>query len=433
MKAAIKIILVVVIFVVGFMVVVVEPISVAPIAIYQEPTPRDLFVVKSIDTMKYSRDMAREMQGKESFDSEIDQQMTLIKDAGATHVAISTPYDEEFAPVLARWVSSARAHGLSVWYRGNFSGWEGWFGYKRIGENEHKRLLAQFLEKHPELFVDGDIFTPCPECENGGPGDPRRTGKKSAYNALLVEEYKLSMAAFEKNGVDVSVLTSMNKDIATDVLNKSTAQALGKTILIDHYAKSIPGYIKDVQSLGERLGATIGLGETGAPIPDIHGAMDPETQATYLNTFLHDLYESGTSIPIINYWTLKGGSTALVENDGSVKPAYDVLKTYYSLQPRGAVVVDTLGQPVVGASVSVVGGTKGEQTNAFGMFTITLLPGEDQVLVTAPHYEDKVVAVSTLDQPSPTITLIPQKMTLIYRFRLLVSKIYQRYIPVIKS
>src|SRR5690348_15537528 len=70
--------------------------------------------VESIDTVKYSRDLARQEATDEGFSQVIDQQMAQIASVGATHVALGTPYDEEFAPFLERWVASARAHGLHV-------------------------------------------------------------------------------------------------------------------------------------------------------------------------------------------------------------------------------------------------------------------------------------------------------------------------------
>src|SRR3990167_6868062 len=83
--------------------------------------------VKSIDTMKYSRDLSGAKLNDPTFDQIIDKQVKAIKGAGASYVAIGTPYDEKFIPILSRWVSSARKNGLSVWFRGNFSGWEGGF------------------------------------------------------------------------------------------------------------------------------------------------------------------------------------------------------------------------------------------------------------------------------------------------------------------
>src|SRR5258708_6337361 len=88
--------------------------------------------VQSIDTMKYSRDTAGQMLTKPEFDATINSQVSEIAQTGATHIAIATPYDEMFIPFLKRWVKSARAHGLKVWFRGNFSGWEGWYNFPKI-------------------------------------------------------------------------------------------------------------------------------------------------------------------------------------------------------------------------------------------------------------------------------------------------------------
>ncbi|MDP3888564.1 MAG: hypothetical protein Q8Q24_00825, partial [bacterium] len=102
------------------------------------PVPqKHIMEFKSIDTMKYSRDIAREKLNDPSFDKVIDTQVKNIADTGATHVAIATPYDEEFLPILKRWVSSARKYNLKVWFRGNWSGWEGWFDYPKIDRSTH--------------------------------------------------------------------------------------------------------------------------------------------------------------------------------------------------------------------------------------------------------------------------------------------------------
>src|SRR3990167_8157982 len=66
------------------------------------------FQVQSIDTMKYSRDVAREKLKDFSYDKEIETQVKNIAETGASHVAIATPYDDEFLPFLRRWVKAAR-------------------------------------------------------------------------------------------------------------------------------------------------------------------------------------------------------------------------------------------------------------------------------------------------------------------------------------
>ena len=61
--------------------------------------------IQSIDTMKFSRDLARQKLKDPAFDITIDTQVRLIADSGVTHIAIATPYDEEFLPYLRKWVN----------------------------------------------------------------------------------------------------------------------------------------------------------------------------------------------------------------------------------------------------------------------------------------------------------------------------------------
>ena len=54
---------------------------------------------------------------------------------------------------------------------------------KGVPQAEQDKMLAM-IEKNPDLFQNGDIFTACPECENGGPGNPNHTGEEE-YNFFL--------------------------------------------------------------------------------------------------------------------------------------------------------------------------------------------------------------------------------------------------------
>ncbi len=203
------------------------------------PSPAPYWAVRSIDTMKYSRDIAREKAEDASFDTVIDEQVKNIANTGASHVAIATPYDPEFIPFLTRWVDAAREHNLKVWFRGNASGWEHWFGYKRISRDEHKQVIIDFIKNNGSLFESGDIFTPCPECENGGEGDPRIVGGVDGYRQFLIGEYNASREALRAIGKNVEVgYFSMNFDVAKLVMDKPTTAALGGVVAIDHYVRS---------------------------------------------------------------------------------------------------------------------------------------------------------------------------------------------------
>lgn len=289
-----------------------------------------LWEFRSVDTVKYSRDVAGQMIDDPSFDSVINEQVADIASLGASHIAIATPYDQRFVPFLERWVRAAREHKLKVWFRGNFSGWENWFGYDRIGREEHKKLLKEFIENNPGLFEDGDIFTSCPECENGGPGDPRLNGDPIGHKKFLIEEYQISNQSFGKIGKKVnSGFYSMNYDVAKLIMDKETTQALGNIVVIDHYIKDAAEVAKDAKEIAQMSGGKVVLGEFGAPIPDIHGDMTEEEQSKWIEEGLAEAAKTAEIIGI-NYWVNVGGSTRLWNDDGTRRKAADTIKTFYT-------------------------------------------------------------------------------------------------------
>lgn len=289
-----------------------------------------LWEFRSVDTVKYSRDLAGQMLTKPEFDSVIEKQVADIASLGATHIAIGAPYDQNYVTFLARWVKAARDHNLKVWFRGNFSGWEEWFGFKRIDREEHKKLLASFITNNSYLFEEGDIFTSCPECENGGPGDPRLNGDPKGHKQFLIDEYKISLESFGKINKKVNVgFYSMNYDVAKLIMDKETTRALGNVVVIDHYIKDPVQVSKDARLIALQSGGKVVLGEFGAPIPDIHGDMSEEDQAKWIGQALE---EAGKTPEIIgvNYWVNVGGSSKLWNEDGTPRKAVEILKKFYT-------------------------------------------------------------------------------------------------------
>lgn len=294
------------------------------------PSPVPYWSVRSIDTMKYSRDIAREKADDSSFDDVIERQVADIAGTGASHVAIATPYDPEFVPFLTRWVDAAREHNLKVWFRGNASGWEHWFGYKRTSRDEHKQVILDFIKDNGDLFESGDIFTPCPECENGGEGDPRIVGGVDGYRQFLIDEYNASREAFRAIGKNVEVgYFSMNFDVAKLVMDKPTTAALGGVVAIDHYVRSHDKLRRDLIEIAESSGGKIYLGEWGAPIPDIHGKISGDEQAAWIKDAL-EVFKADKNVIGLNYWVNVGGSTEIWNARGVATPAVPVITEYYS-------------------------------------------------------------------------------------------------------
>jgi len=285
---------------------------------------------QSIDTMKYSRDLSRQKLNDQSFNTVIDTQIKNIAATGANYVAIDTPYDEEFFPILQKWVTAARKYNLKVWFRGNWSGWEGWFGYSGIDRQTHIAKTKDFILKHKDIFENGDVFTACPECENGGPGDPRVTGDIKGHRQFLIDEYLVTKKAFKQIGKNVaSNYDSMNGDVATAVMNKATTKALDGIVTIDHYVATPEQLAAKVHQIALQTGGKVVLGEFGAPIPDINGNMTEDQQAAWITQALKLLVNAPDVIGM-NYWTNQGSSTALWNDDGSARKAVSTIKNFYS-------------------------------------------------------------------------------------------------------
>ena len=387
-----------------------------------------LFAVQSIDTMKYSRDISGQvLDNPAHFKLLVDKQMALISGAGATHVAIGTPYDAKFLPVLRLWVASARAHHLSVWFRGNFSGWEGWFDYQKIDRDEHKRLLKHFLTSTPDLFINGDVFTPCPECENGGTGDPRQTGDVSGYNNFLIEEKSIADAAFALQHKIITVYPSMNADIAKYVISDAVTRAFGGTVLIDHYVRTPEQFASDIQAIPQKINAQIGLGEIGAPIPDLNGDMTEAEQATYVDRLFAAMYMHSDVIPVVNYWVLSGGTTALVNDDGSTRKVYEVLQNYFKAVDVHGTVRNSLGENISTVTLKVKGGPLSVKTTS-----------SYQIFIPRQYHEFSVeaegYASTSLVLPSGTTTmslrhdffLQPVHPSVWYKFMLFFNKLSKK-------
>lgn len=350
--------------------------------------------VQSVDTMKYSRDVAREKLNDASFDLVIYRQVKDIADTGASHIAIATPYDEEFIPILKRWVNAARTNNLKVWYRGNFSGWEKWFGYKGISRDEHKKLLEAFITSHPELFEDGDVFTACPECENGGPGDPRSTGDTEGFRKFLIEEHEIMDSSFKKINRDVAFgYNSMNGDVARLIMDKKTTKALGGVVAIDHYVASGEQTSSDITEIAKNSGGKVFLGEFGAPIPDIHGDMSEKEQAEWLREAF-DILTENQDLVGINYWVGKGGSTKLWNDNGTARIAVDTVTEVFKPKNIEGRVKDIYNRSVSNAHVV----TTRFETNSDkdGKFKLPYREENEVITIEATGYKTTQVALSHL-------------------------------------
>ncbi len=385
-----------------------------------------LWKVQAIDTMKYSRDVAREKNTDASFDQTIENQVRRIAQTGATHIAVATPYEEEFLPFMRRWVRYARKYDLLVWFRGNSAGWEGWFEYKKNTPEEHTKQIVTFITKHPDLFEDGDIFSSCPECENGAIGDPRHTGKVDEYREFLISDYQQVKEAFRTINKQVMAnYYSMNGDVANLIMNQSTTKALDGVVVVDHYVKSPEKLNNDVTALAEKSGGKVVLGEWGAPIPDIHGKMTEVQQSEWIGEALN-LLSKNKNLVGLNYWTSVGGSTSIWTSSTHATLAVRTLTDYFTPQVISGVVTNELDNNINGATVSV--GDLRTKTDYLGKYTISVYPGENSLLVSAEGYDSKGITL-TRDNTEYNVVLSGKKDNIVFRLSKAIKDFLASFTP----
>lgn len=376
--------------------------------------------IQSIDTVKYSRDLAREKAKSASFDEVIDRQVSLIAQTGATHVAIGTPYDDEFIGFMKRWVAAARRYGLSVWFRGNFAGWERWFGYQRITREEHLDKTREFILSNGELFENGDVFAPCTECENGGPGDPRATRDFEGHKKFLIDEYKVSNEAFRRVGKNIKTNFPMNGDVARAIMDKETTKALGGIVVIDHYVSTPEKLANDIREISSRSGGRVILGEFGAPIPDLHGNLTSGQQASWIEDSLLKLSEIPGFIGI-NYWVSFGGTTRLWENNFSQRPAAETIEKYFKPKVLSGRLIDETSKPV--GLAKIILGVKYVIADKKGFFNIPYISEGQALEIEALGY--KKASVSLDDNQDKVIVLKKESQGIFYRIQRFIYAIFR--------
>lgn len=350
--------------------------------------------MQCIDTMKTSRDKAREWMHTPSANLFIDAQVKFIKQSGATCIAIDTPYDPEFIPILSIWVSTARKYELSVWFRGNFSSWEGWFDYPKFtNPSDHHKKTYDFIIKNKNLFRNGDMFTPIPEAENGMIGDPRKTGKRKEFNQFLIASYGNCNKAFYAIGKDIHCgYFSMNGDVANEILTKDTVKKIGNVVVIDHYVPTAMQMEHDIVALAKKFDAKIVLGEFGAPIPDVNGNMSEEETKLFLDQLFSVFYKHKDTIAGLNYWTLYGGSTALLTETYLPKSPFSLIEKYYAPGKISGKVVNTINKNLSDVPIEA----NGEKV-AFtkdGIFSAVLPQGSYTISIPSSNYVAKPITIS---------------------------------------
>jgi hypothetical protein len=357
-------------------------------SIHQEKPPeKTLWKYQCIDTMKTSRDRARNWHTSEDAHNDAAKQVRAIKSLGANCIAIDTPYDKEFLPYLKVWVKEARKQNLKIWFRGNFSSWEGWFDYpKGMSSEDLFTKTSAFITENRELFKDGDIFTAAPEGENGGPFNQVEIDEHESYRKFLLAEQQITKDAFAKIGKNVEVnWMSMNGGLAKRMFDQPTIDGLGKVVNLDHYIKTAPEMGEFIDYFAKKYGAKTVIGEFGAPIPQINGEMTEDEQAAFLDSLFQELYRHKDNVVGVNYWVLYDSSTALYNQDFTPRKAAGVVQKYFIPNIIKGKIVDEKHKPILGAEVKIVDSQDSMITDKDGRFT--LVTPDEKVTLYATNAE----------------------------------------------
>lgn len=394
----------------------------------QNSANQSLWQYQCIDTMKISRDRARSWKDNPNFAKEIAKEVATVKSLGANCIAIGTPYDEEFIPFLKLWVAQARKNNLHVWFRGNFSSWEGWFSYpKGMTTQEHLQRTKQFILSHQDLFENGDIFTPAPEAENGWGTGYVPPSDYPTFRQFLIDEHTNAQDTFSQIGKNVVTnWLSMSGGLARDMLDQPTITALDNTVTIDHYVKD-PATMKDfIDYFHTNFNAKVVIGEFGAPIPDLNGSMTEQEQTDFVSSVFHTIYQEGTTVYGVNYWVLNDGSTALIDQTGKLKQATHAIQYYYKPANITGNVTDELGDGIPSAHIVVNNGENVVVTNDNGQYSITTPVQSVTLDISKENYksEEQTVSLTNSGSVRHNIVLKPVQPSLFYNIRLAIKNFF---------
>ncbi len=407
------------------------------LTLFASEQPNTIWQYQCIDTMKASRDDARMMMQDSNSNAKIRSIISAVKGMGANCVAIDTPYDDEFFPYLSQWVKTAREAHLHVWFRGNFSSWEGWFGYtQNTDPQDELNKTRSFIYSHPDLFADGDIFTPAPEAENGWQSTGSSVANNPDFRQFLINEVNYSREAFSGIGKKVTVnWLSMSGGVAKSVLDQPTVDALGKTVTLDHYVAAPEDMASYIDLFHNEFHANLVLGEFGAPIPDINGDMTEEQQAAFVDSLLHELYVKRDIVTAINYWVINESSTRLLNDDGSPRKVVDVIKKYYIPAIISGRVTDAMGNGISDVSVRTGDNLSSAKTDRNGFYRL-IVPAEDVILdFESPQYQTVARKISIVEGGNFTQDVIMEPYTkdAWYDLRLYLKNVWEKWSKILTA
>ncbi|MDQ3239019.1 MAG: carboxypeptidase-like regulatory domain-containing protein [bacterium] len=376
-----------------------------------------------IDTMKYSRDRARQYQSGDLKEETISTQVKKIASLGANCISIGTPYDNEFKNYLNLWVKHARHSNLRVWFRGNWSGYEQWFDYPAlVSLDEHHQKTRQFIIENESMFENDDIFTSAPEPENSEVFKPLFERDANIFRKFIVDSNQAALDSFAKINKKVKTnYISLSGGVANSMLDLDTIKSLDNTVTLDHYVKTPEIMNEYIEHYKSKLNAKVVLGEFGAPIPDINGEMSQSEQAQFVTSILQVLAKQNKTIPAINYWTLSDSSTSLIDDSQNDKQVVEVIKKFYSPIKIFGRVSNSLSQQLSDVTISSTENIYTTTTDKNGNYELIVPTGDEVNLkVILAGYDDYNLKIK--DNGSQNIVLNKSSPDILYKIKEIITR-----------
>lgn len=288
----------------------------APTAVKPSPSGTARWSIRSVSSMKETKD---KVCGQDSA-SYVGRWVVKAADLGVNYVSVETPYDNpscgSSVAYTRRWIDAIRAQGLRVWHRHMPLAFEGIYDTpKRRGD--YLTLISRYIRDNPELFAEGDIFTPIPEPQNGGIQGVTWCGNgvcqfrsKEEFNRWLRDAMDVADTAFRAIGLggkiqigyygfDGFVAWGAHNPDWDGILEDATVAKMGN-ITIDHYPELIGADMQsDLDELHRRYpGIPVIIGEWGSVGPGDKGGQ------------VRDSMGAARKDPLIkgfNYWHMGAG------------------------------------------------------------------------------------------------------------------------------
>lgn len=319
-----------------------SPIPTPTITTDTPPTEpvRSAWSIQSVSSMKETKDRICWPRPLEFIDRWVDRAVEL----GANYVSVETPYDNPLCGDSEKhtreWVAAIRKKHMRIWHRHMPLAFEGIYNTRKDPAKDYLQQIGTYIVSHPDLFTEGDIFTPIPEPQNGGIRDVSYCAQgicifrnPAHFNQWLRDAIDVSEAAFAKIGLggkmkigyygfDGFIAWGDNNPDWDGLLEDATVLKMGN-ITIDHYPELVGDTMaNDLDELQARYpNFPIIIGEWGTVTPN-----NPEEQ---VQTSMQAAQRP--SVVGFNYWHMGiGGNEELVHWDLHHARQFDEVQSFFT-------------------------------------------------------------------------------------------------------